>query len=172
MVCQTVVDAAVDLVYCAGVREKDGPRRKREDPTKEPYDAWASAVESFGWIAHFRRGLKPSRHGAFFMGRTPPVSSAPDSVARKKRHHADTPPVVVPACQRGTGVVESTRVESRLSMNESLPLWATGRSLCGVAGSGVGLLPPLGDCRVQCHEVTSYPCHVLYVSVTCVTLRF
>jgi len=96
----------------------------------KPYDAWASAVESALLLsAHFRRGLKPSRHGAFFMGRTPPVSSAPDSVARKKRHHADTPPVVVPACQRGTGVVESTRVESRLSMNESLPPWATGRSL-------------------------------------------
>ena len=46
----------------------------------------------------------------FFTGRTPPVSSAPDSVARKKRHQADTPPVLVPACQRGTGVVRSKEV--------------------------------------------------------------
>jgi len=119
------------------------------------------------WPLRQLRGCNPNAvvSGFFvsvYSNRTPHVSSAPESVAREKRHgKLDTPVCAVPACQRGTGVVGGTRVElPSPPMNESLPPGDWGRAFCLVWV--VGGYPPLGDLQGADITGASAGSHVLY----------
>jgi hypothetical protein len=79
----------------------------------------------------------------FFFGRTPHDSKHLNRWrGRKDTKHCTR--VLVPACQRGTGVVSRASGETNLEMNESLPYGVSSLLSVGQVGSGKPRLSPLG----------------------------